>query len=316
MKMNKKIYSHYIGVDVSKATLDITFLPSNKHMVFKNNSSDINKILTKLVGFPDALVVLESTGGYERPLAQALYEHSYPACITNPRQVRDFAKSCGILAKTDKVDAGIIASFGSKLELQANVSYNKEQTELSDNNARRRQLIEMVKMEKNRLDKASPKQRESIARVLEMLDKELESINKAQEMIIEADPAFAEKKKILESVSGIGAITAASILSELPELGSLGPKQVSALAGLAPFNRDSGTLKGKCTIWGGRASVRSSLYMATLVATRHNVTIKAFYERLCLAGKTKKAAIIACMHKLLIIINAMIKHGTCWNEAM
>jgi transposase len=310
MLEEKKVY---IGIDVSKSILDVFILPSNKHMQFKNEANSIQKLLTKLRAFPEPLVVMESTGGYEKPLAYALSEASFNVCIINPRQVRDFAKALGKLAKTDKIDAQVIALFANKMEPQANVVYDKEHQLLSDNNARRRQLVDMIKMEKNRLDKASSSQQESIERVLEVLEKELKIINKAQEKTIQENPKYSEKKKILESVAGIGTITAVSILAEIPELGQIGSKQIASLSGLAPFNRDSGGLKGKRAIWGGRASIRTSLYMATLVAIRHNPRIKLFYERLCLAGKAKKVSIIACMRKLLIIINAMIKNGQSWD---
>lgn len=313
MTKEKKVY---IGIDVSKYILDVFVLPNNKHMQFKNNSTDILKMLTKLRVFSESLIVMESTGGYEKPLAYALAEASFNVCITNPRPVRDFAKALGKLAKTDKIDAQVIALFASKIEPKANVVYDKEHCRLSNNNARRRQLIEMIKMEKNRLDKASPEQSESIGRILDALEKELKTINEAQEKIIAENSTYVEKQKILKSVTGIGTVTAASILSELPELGTLGPKQIASLAGVAPFNRDSGTLKGKRTIWGGRASVRSALYMATLVAVKYNPKLKQFYERLCLAGKAKKSALIACMHKLLIIINAMIKNGQLWDVSI
>ena len=307
---DKKIY---IGIDVSKTSLDVYILPNNKYMQFKNGPEDIQKLVKKLSVFSNALIVMESTGGYEKPVAHALQEASGAVSIVNPRQVRDFAKALGKLAKTDKIDAEVIALFASKIEPKANLVYDKEHNELADNNTRRRQLIEMIKMEKNRLDKATPSQRESIKRVLDLLEDELKKINEAQAKVIESHPEFSKKKKILESVTGIGAVTATAMLASLPELGSVGSKQISALAGLAPYNCDSGAMKGKRMIWGGRASVRSALYMATLVAIRHNSQIKMFYERLCLAGKAKKSAIIACMHKLLIIINAMIKNGSCWH---
>ena len=305
----KKIH---IGVDVSKAFLDIFILPKRKYMQFKNNNQDIKRLIEKLRLFPDALVVMESTGGYEKLLAFSLCDASIDVCIINPRQVRDFAKAVGQLAKTDKIDAEMIALFASKIEPKANIFYNKEQQNLSSNNARRRQLIEMIKMEKNRLDKASTEQKKSILRVLDVLEKELETINVAQEKLLEDDSDFSQKTKILKSIKGVGAITAASVLSELPELGSLEARQIAALAGVAPFNRDSGTLKGKRTVWGGRDSVRNALYMATLVATKHNPKIKLFYLRLCEAGKAKKTAIIACMRKLLIIMNAMIRKNQLW----
>lgn len=306
----------YIGIDVSKTILDVYILPINKYMQFSNTPQDIQKLVKKLSVFSDALIVMESTGGYEKPIAYALHEASTAVCIINPRQVRDFAKALGKLAKTDKIDAEVIALFACKIEPKANVTYKKEHKDLNDNNARRHQLVEMIKMEKNRLDKASPGQRESIERVLEVLEDELTKINEAQSKVIDSDSSLSKKKIILESVTGIGSITAIAVLSELPELGNIGSKQISALAGLAPYNCDSGAMKGKRMIWGGRASVRNALYMATLVAIRHNLRIKTFYERLCLTGKAKKSAIIACMHKLLIIMNAMIKNECYWDDTI
>jgi len=305
----KKIH---IGIDVSKATLDVFILPNKKYMQFKNEPQGIEKLVSKIRLFTNALIVMESTGGYEGPLSYALCDAQVAVCVMNPRQIRDFAKALGKLAKTDKIDAEMIALFASKVEPKANVVFNKEQQKLSSNNARRRQLIDMITAEKNRLDKATPEQVESIRRVLDVLENELNTINANQEKLLADNADYSEKKKILVSIKGVGAITAAGILCELPELGTLGPKQIAALAGVAPFNRDSGILKGKRSIWGGRASVRNALYMATLVATKHNEQIRLFYQRLCLGGKAKKTAIIACMRKLLIIMNAMIRKKQLW----
>ncbi len=309
MSTEKKIY---IGIDVSKAILDVFILPNKKHMQFSNDVQGIEKLIKKIRLFPNALVVMESTGGYETRLSHALCLAFFDVCVMNPRQIRDFAKALGKLAKTDKIDAEIIALFASKMEPKANVVFNEAQQELSANNARRRQLIDMITAEKNRLDKTTPGQTDSIRRVLEVLEKELSTINETLEKQIANDAVCSEKKKLLSSIKGVGAITATSIICELPELGSLGAKQIAALAGLAPFNRDSGTLKGKRTIWGGRASVRNALYMATLVAIKHNAQIRLFYQRLCSFGKAKKTAIIACMRKLLIIMNAMIRKNELW----
>jgi transposase len=309
MLQEKKIH---IGIDVSKFTLDVFILPGKKYMQFTNDPAGIKKLTKKLRLFTDALIVMESTGGYERPLSNALCEAGLKVCIKNPRQIRDFAKALGKLAKTDKIDAEMIALFASKIEPIVNTVFSKEQQKLSANNTRRRQLIDMITAEKNRLDKATPEQAESIERVLEVLQKELDTINALQNQFIMSSPEYSNKKNILISVKGIGVITATALLCELPELGSLHAKQITALAGLAPFNRDSGMLTGIRTIWGGRASVRSALYMATLVATRHNPQIAAFYQRLCSAGKAKKTALIACMHKLLIIMNALIRKDQLW----
>lgn len=304
----------YIGIDVSKAMLDVFILPSKKHMQFKNDETGIQKLTNKIKLFSSSLVVLESTGGYERALTYALSEAKLEVCVVNPRQIRDFAKAMGQLAKTDKIDAETIALFAKKIEPKANVVINKAQSDLSNNNARRQQLIDMITMEKNRLDKSGPKQKKSIERVLEVLEEELEDVNKEQLSLISSDENSSKKMELLISIKGVGTVTAVSLLSELPELGCLSSREIAALSGVAPFNRDSGTLRGKRTIYGGRASVRKALYMATLVATKFNSKIKRFYQRLCAAGKAKKTAIIACMRKLLICMNAMIKNNQPWSD--
>jgi transposase len=304
----------YIGIDVSKSDLDVFILPNKKYMRFKNDTMGIKKLIEKIKLFSNTLTVMESTGGYEAPLAYALAEAESAVSVVNPRQIRDFAKALGRLAKTDRIDAEIIALFASKLEPKPQIIYGKEQQLLSNNSARRSQLVEMITMEKNRLDKASPEQRESIKRVLEALEKELELINASQEKLVQENPNYAEKKRILESIKGVGTTTSTTLLSLLPELGIIGHKQIVALVGLAPFNRDSGSLKGTRAIWGGRAAIRKVLYMATLVAIKFNPPIKQFYERLCAAGKNKKTALVASMHKLLIIMNALIRKNELWNR--
>jgi transposase len=302
----------YIGIDVSKSFLDVSILPNKKFMQFTNDAEGIQKLLKKALLFANPLIVMESTGGYEAPVSRELSKAGLKVGVVNPRQIRDFAKALGRLAKTDKIDAETIALFASKIEPKPNVIYNEQQQSMVSNNARRRQLIDMITAEKNRLDKASPEQEESIRRVLEVLEKELKLIEGNQERLLNQDETLVEKKRILHSIKGIGAVTATAMLCELPELGTLTPKQIAALSGVAPFNRDSGTLKGKRTIWGGRASVRTALYMPILVAVKHNPQIRAFYQKLCLAGKAKKTALIACMRKLLIIMNAMIRKNECW----
>lgn len=305
----------HIGIDVSKAILDVYILPSKKYMQFKNDIKSIKKLSEKLKSFPQASIVMEATGGYEKPVAQSLQKVGFSVSVVNPRPIRDFAKALGKLAKTDKIDAEVIALFAEKMQPQANVAYNENQQKLTELNTRRRQIIEMITMEKNRLDKASKELRKSIQRIIKALEKELQAINEALEKSIQNDADYAQKNTLLKSIKGVGTVVAAGIIADLPELGNVSAKQISALAGLAPYNRDSGTLRGKRTIWGGRAFVRTTLYMATLVATRHNPQIKIFYERLCNAGKQKKVAITACMHKLLIIMNAMIKHNESWRVA-
>lgn len=314
--MTSQVPKYYVGIDVSKDMLDLFILPQQKRMQFKNQTIDIKKLVKKLSGFPGAHIILEATGGYEKPVAHALTQAFMPVSIVNPRRIRDFAKALGQLAKTDQIDARIIALFGEKIQPQAKVVYHENQQQLAENNARRRQLIDMITMEKNRLAKVSDPLKKSIKRVLDTLEKELQSITQAQEQAIQQDAAGAQKSALLQSVKGVGTIIAAALIADLPELGRLSHKEITALAGLAPYNRDSGTLKGKRTIWGGRASVRCSLYMAALVAIRHNAPITAFYQRLCQAGKAKKAAIVACMRKLLIVMNAMIRNNQPWQPKL
>ncbi len=311
MNKEEKIY---IGVDVSKPILDVTILPNNKYMQFKNDLAGIERLIKKLKKFPNVLIVMESTGGYEKLLAISLFKAGLKVCVMNPKRIRDFAKSMGILAKTDKIDSGVIALFASKIEPAPNFDYDEETELLSENNARRRQLMNIIAMEKNRLDKASPEHKKGIERVIKFLTKELNMVDIKQQKLLESNADFSEKAALLTSVKGIGNVTAGALLAALPELGTLGPKQIASLAGLAPFNRDSGKYKGLRTIYGGRTSVRCALYMATLVAARYNITIRLFYQRLLGAGKKKKVALTACMHKLLIIINAIIKNKTFWRE--
>jgi transposase len=305
----------YTGIDISKAILDVYVLPYKKYMQFKNDTKGIQKLTEKLKTFSQASIVMEATGGYEKPVAQSLQKAGFRVCVVNPRPIRDFAKALGKLAKTDRIDAEVIALFSEKMQPQANMVYNESQQKLANLNARRRQIIDMITMEKNRLDKVNDELKKSIKRIIKALEKELETINEALEKTIQNDAGYTQKNILLKSIKGVGSVVSAGIIADLPELGNVSAKQISALAGLAPYNRDSGTLRGKRTVWGGRASVRTMLYMATLVATRHNPQIKNFYERLCNAGKQKKVAITACMHKLLIIMNAMIKHGEPWRIA-
>lgn len=305
----------YIGIDVSKDVLDVFILPSRKYMQFQNDPKGIQKISKKLISFTPASIVMEATGGYEKPVAKALQKAGLDVSVVNPRPIRDFAKALGKLAKTDRIDAEVIALFAEKIQPKPNLVLTQNQVQLSESNARRRQLVDMITMEKNRLGTASKALKKSIQRIIKALEKELEILNETLEKAIQSDPACARKNILLKSVKGIGSIVAAGLIAGLPELGTVGPRQISALAGLAPYNRDSGTLRGKRTIWGGRASIRTLMYMATLSAIRFNPKIKAFYLHLCNAGKKKMVAIVACMHKLLIIINAMIKKDEPWRES-
>lgn len=306
----KKIY---VGVDVSKLKLDVSVQPLNENFTCSNDQVGYKKLYKRL---PKSvtMVVFEATGGYEMNVAKFLSEKAIPIAIVNPRQVRDFAKATGKLAKTDKIDSNIIALFAEKLEPKETTLPNKKQQELSELRTRRAQVVDMITMEKNRLDKVSKLIAKSIKKTITFLEKELKALDEKLKEQIEKDEELSKKDQILRSVKGVGPVLSATLLAELPELGKLDRKKIAALVGVAPFNRDSGKFLGGKTVWGGRASVRSILYMAALVASRNNPKIKAFYEKLCAAGKAKKVALTACMHKLLLILNAMIKSGEIWNE--
>jgi transposase len=303
---------YYIGVDVSKATLDVFILPTNQPFSFQNNPAGIHALLKHCAQLLTPCVVLEATGGYEQPLAHSLMNAGIAVAIVNPRRVRDFAKAYGKLAKTDKIDAHVLAAFGQTFQPRPQMSVDDRQQALAEVSTRRRQLIDMITQEKNRLALAGKHTKKSIQTIIKALEKELKTIDSAQAKTIAQDPQLTAKSERLQTIKGVGTVVATSLVADLPELGQLSNKQITALVGLAPYNCDSGTFKGKRTIWGGRASVRSICYMATLVAIRHNVQIKAFYLRLCTAGKQKKVAIIACMRKLIVIMNAMIKNQQPW----
>ena len=307
---------YYVGIDVSKTILDVFILPCNKHMQFKNNSKDIQKLIEKLKSFFQVSIVMEATGGYEKLVAQSLKNSEYGVSVVNPRRIRDFAKALGKLAKTDKIDCQTIALFAEKMQPNKNVVCDIIQDNLAENNTRRRQLIDMITMEKNRLDKAGHELKKSIKRVLKTLENELHTINEIQEKLIQNDTQSAKRSQLLQSIKGVGNIVASDIISDLPELGSISSKKITALAGLAPYYRDSGTIKGRHPSGEEELLYAVHSIMATLVAIRHNSQIKSFYERLCNAGKIKKVAIVACMRKLLIIMNAMIKNHQPWRPAV
>lgn len=313
--MTKKCKKFYIGIDVSKHELDVHISPDNIHATFKNSPKGFLSLKRKLTKYPGAKIVFEASGGYEKQLTYSLNEAGFELAVVNPRQIRDFAKALGKLAKTDKIDAYVIALFAEKMQPEARQIKSKTQAKLAELSARRKQLVDMITMEKNRLDKASGTIKKSIKKIIKALEKELNDVEKELKAIVSTDENYASTVDKLVSVPGIGEKVATALIAYLPELGSLSGKQISALAGLAPFNRDSGTLRGVRTIWGGRASVRGALYMSTLVATKHNPKIKAFYQKLCENGKAKKVALIACMRKLLICINAMIKNNQSWQQS-
>lgn len=305
----------YVGIDVSKATLDVAIYSSPKKWQFTNDDPGIERLVEFLVKTAPALVVMEATGGYETPLAYALKEARIPCAVVNPREVRDFAKATKKLAKTDSLDAQVLAHFAAALEPEPRPISSGEAEELEALLSRRRQVIEMLTAEKNRLHIARKPVREAIRAHINYLEKELAEIEFNLQGRIQESPAQRMKDNLLRSVPGVGPTLSTTLLVELPELGSLNRRQIAALVGVAPLNRDSGTLRGKRTVWGGRGQVRAALYMAALVATRFNPVIRQYYDRLCFAGKPKKVALTACMRKLLVILNAMLKHRIPWTYA-
>jgi len=308
--MEKK---NYIGIDVSKDTLDVAVHGNKQHWSFPNNEAGIKKIVLKLKGLSAELVVLEATGGFEISLAADLGAAKIPTAVVNPRQIRDFAKSVGMLAKTDILDARIIARFAATVQPTPHPILGTEAQELGAITARRRQIVNMITAEKNRLSTANKTVKPRIRAHINWLEKELNDVNGTLRQKVKDSPIWREKDELLQSVPGVGPNLSITILAELPELGTLDRRQVAALVGVAPLNRDSGTLRGKRTIWGGRATVRTALYMAALSAKRFNPVIRRFYERLLAIGKAKKVALTACMRKLLTILNAMLRYHTSWN---
>ena len=304
----------FVGIDVSKAQLDIETRPTGEEESVANDKAGIKTLVKRLAKLQPTLIVLEATGGYERQIAQALVRAELPVVVVNPRQVRDFAKATGQLAKSDSIDAGVLAHFGEAVGPELRLLPDEVTVELRALTARRRQVVEMIVAETNRLAMASKAVGKRIDAHIRWLEQELERADQDLDRSIQQSPIWKENQELLLSMPSIGPVTSRTLIAELPELGTLDRKQISALAGLAPFTRDSGTLKGRRTIWGGRAPVRSALYMAALVATRRNSVIRDFYKRLRGNGKLFKVALVACMRKLLTILNSMIKHKTQWSE--
>jgi transposase len=302
----------FVGVDVSKARLDVAVRPSGETVTVRHDEAGIAGLVTRLQAWQPAAVVLEATGDLESAVVSAFAAVGLPVHVVNPRHVRDFARATGRLAKTDALDAQLLAQFGEVLRPAPRLLPDEATQALSANLSRRRQLIEMLTAEKNRLSQARPALRERITAHIEWLTRELRQVDADLDTAIRHSPVWREQDDLLQSMPGVGPGLSRTMLAELPELGTLSSKQLAALVGVAPHNRDSGTLRGTRTIWGGRAVVRTALYMAALAATKWNPVIKAFYHQLLARGKAKKVALIACMHKLLIILNAMVKQRTPW----
>lgn len=302
----------FVGIDVSKTHLDVAVHPTGERWRMAHDDSGVAHLVHRLQETRPALVVLEATGGLEVALAAALGAASLPVAVVNPRQVRDFARATGRLAKTDTLDAQVLALFAERVRPTPRPLPDAQAQALSALLARRRQVVEMLTAERDRLGRALPPVCPGIERHIAELERHLADLNRALEETVRQSPLWREKEDLLRSVPGVGPLLALTLLADVPEMGTLGRKQVAALVGVAPLNRDSGALRGRRRVWGGRAPVRAVLYMATLAATRYNPVIRAFYRRLCAAGKPKKVALTACMRKLLTILNAMLKHGTPW----
>lgn len=304
----------FIGIDVSKESLEFATYPSGECKSVAHDDRSIDSLVAQCRELRPQLIVLEATGGFERAISGALASAELPLTIVNARHVRNFAKATGQLAKTDRIDALLLARYGEAVRPALRPLPDEATQQLKALTTRRRQIIEMMVAEKNRLGSAPKAVKKRIDAHLRWLQTELERADKDLDQAIRQSPIWKENEDLLQSAPAIGPVASRTLLAELPELGKLNRKQIAALVGIAPFNRDSGQFKGRRTIWGGRASVRSCLYMAALVATRHNPVIRAFYQRLRTAGKRPKVALVACMRKLLTILNAMIKHRTRWSD--
>jgi transposase len=307
-----KEHERFVGIDVSKATLEVASRPGGFRWTVQNEEKGIQDLVARLQSESPSLVVLEATGGLQVPVVAALAAVKIPVVVVNPRQVRDFAKATGRLAKTDAIDADVIAHFGEAVRPEVRPLRDPETQELADLLTRRRQLVDMLTAEKNRLATARKKVRKDIKAHLVWLEKRIKDVDTDLAKRIKQSPVWREKDEILQSVPGVGPVLSVTLLAGLPELGTLNRREVAALVGVAPLNRDSGQHQGKRCVWGGRARVRSVLYMCTLSAIRWNPAIRPFYQRLMQTGKTHKVATTACARKLLTILNAMMKTNKPW----
>jgi transposase len=306
----------FVGIDISKAWLDVGVLPSGELWHVSNEPKSITQLIERLLGLAPKLIVMEATGGLEMPVAAALGRAGLPVVVVNPRQVREFARAMGQLAKTDKIDALTLALFGERVRPEVRPLPDDVAQVFDALLARRRQLVMMLAEEKNRLQQArSGKVRKGIQRHIRWLEREIQDVEKGLSDSVRQSPVWRAKDDLLQSVPGVGRVMSFTALADLPELGRLNRKQIASLVGVAPHAADSGTIRGKRIIWGGRASVRKVLYMAALTACRFNPVFRAFYQRLVASGKPRKVAIVACMRKLLIVLNAIVRDGTPWNPA-
>jgi transposase len=307
----------FVGIDVSKDWLDVAVLPSDEFFRVPYDRRHVAKFVGEMIGLEPVRIVLEATGGYEMEIAAALSDAGLPVCVINPRQSRDFARATGELAKTDRVDARVLAEFGHALRPSVRPLPEEEARHLREIMRRRGQILETLLAEKNRLQRTESKTvKASLQSHIRYLERQLKKMEIALSDQIKASPAWQEDVDLLTSVPGVGQLTAAHLTILLPEIGTMGRRQIAKLVGVAPLSRDSGLRQGSRSIWGGRAQVRRTLYMSTLVATKCNPVISALYIRLVDRGKPKKVAIVACMRKLLIISNAMIRDRNTWKPEL
>lgn len=304
----------YVGIDVSKARVDVAVRPMDNRWEIRNDEAGVRELVSRLKSLEPVLVLLEASGGLELSLVAALAAAALPVVVVNPRQVRDFARATGKLAKTDALDAAVLAHFAEAVRPSVRPLRDAETQTLTSLVARRHQVMAMLLSEKNRLSAATVAVRPRIEAHIAWLKRELDDLDEGLRKTLRQSPVWREKDDLLRSVPGVGEQLSFTLLAYLPELGTLDRRQIAALVGVAPFNRDSGTLRGKRTVWGGRSRVRAVLYMGALVASRYNPVIRAFYRRLLAAGKPKKLALTACMRKLLLILNSMLKHRSPWRE--
>lgn len=305
---------HFIGIDISKDYLDIASSATQKTWRTSNDEAGIAGLIKRLS--TPTLIVLEATGGLETPLVLALVANQLPVTVVNPRQVRDFAKATGQLAKTDTLDAKVLARFAAAVRPEMRQIKDQETRELAALVTRRRQLVEMLSTEKTRLKQVSKPIRKNVETHIAWLKNQIREMDQDLSKTLKRSSVWRENDQIIQSVPGAGQVLSINLLANVPELGTLNRRQIVALIGLAPLNRDSGTFRGRRCIWGGRAGVRSTLYMAAVTAMQYNPVIRSFYQRLTEKGKPFKVAITACMRKLLTIINTMIKTKTRWNEKL
>jgi transposase len=305
LHMHKEVF---VGIDISKDQLDVHLLPEDVHTAVKNDAEGIASLIMRLQQEYPTIIIMEASGGYEISLAAEFGSVSLPVAVVNPRQVRDFARGIGKLAKTDAIDAYVLARFGQTIRPEPQPLSTEDEKQIKELVTRRKQLVDLRASEKNRLHRArSTRVRQSIQTVIAALDQEIQDIEKNIDNIIKGSPLWREKEDLLKSFKGVGSATVMTLVAKLPELGEIGRQKITCVVGVVPLNKDSGKMRGKRMITGGRADVRSALYMVAVSAIRCNPAIKSFYQRLSKAGKPFKVAIVACMRKILVILNAMLR---------